>query len=118
MSKARAAARKERKGPSGRRAAAPGSPVARRLADAVVGRTLEEFMPLLPAEALVRKAVRQGACATLAKERPKHRTQRNRVRGEFVRFLALGGDAFAPVHESGVDVEGAYVEGPLNLDYC
>lgn len=41
-----------------------------------------------------------------------------RVRAQFVRFLALGGDDEAPVHELGVQLSGAFVTGALDLDYC
>ncbi|HQU23897.1 MAG TPA: hypothetical protein PKX13_06385 [Acidiphilium sp.] len=37
------------------------------------------------------------------------------MRAEFIRFLALGGDDRAPVHERGVWLKGAYVEGTLDL---
>jgi len=40
------------------------------------------------------------------------------LRAEFVRFLALGGDDSAPIHEMGVQVEGAWIEGSLNFDHC
>jgi hypothetical protein len=38
-----------------------------------------------------------------------------RVRADFLRFLALGGDETAPVHENGVQVVGAVIDGLLNL---
>jgi hypothetical protein len=41
-----------------------------------------------------------------------------RVRGSFLRFLALGGDAAVPVHEKGVRLKGAYIEGELDLTSC
>lgn len=37
------------------------------------------------------------------------------VRGAFVRFLALGGDERAPVHEYGVCLLGAHIAGDINL---
>src|SRR3546814_2225401 len=42
-------------------------------------------------------------------------TKTNRVRAAFVRFLALGGDEQAPVHENGVELQGAWLVGSLNL---
>ncbi|HKZ95721.1 MAG TPA: hypothetical protein VJ045_01930 [Hyphomicrobiaceae bacterium] len=38
------------------------------------------------------------------------------VRGGFVRFLALGGDDDAPVHEKGVELDGAYIDGDIDLE--
>lgn len=39
-----------------------------------------------------------------------------RVRGSFVRFLALGGDDHAPVHAEGVWLIGASIDGPIDLE--
>ncbi len=41
-----------------------------------------------------------------------------RVRGPFLRFLALGGDADVPVHEKGVLLRGAFVTGDFDLQGC
>ena len=38
------------------------------------------------------------------------------MRGPFLRFLLLGGDEDAPVHEKGVILHGAYVEGGIDLE--
>lgn len=38
------------------------------------------------------------------------------IRACFLRFLALGGDETAPVHEKGVWLQGATIEGQLDLD--
>lgn len=43
-------------------------------------------------------------------------TEANCVRAAFVRFLALGGDEDAPVHERGVQLQGAWLEGVLDLE--
>jgi hypothetical protein len=40
------------------------------------------------------------------------------VRAGFLRFLALGGDEGAPVHEKGVQLKGAYVDGEFDLTFC
>ncbi|MBP7302706.1 MAG: hypothetical protein KA972_05960 [Brachymonas sp.] len=42
-------------------------------------------------------------------------TDEHCIRGDFLRFLLLGGDEQAPVHERGVVIEGGYIEGLLNL---
>lgn len=41
-----------------------------------------------------------------------------RLRARFLRFLALGGDCTTPVHEKGLEIEQAYIEGDLDLDCC
>ena len=41
-----------------------------------------------------------------------------RVRAAFLRFLALGGDDAAPVHESRLELHGAYIGEDLNLSGC
>jgi hypothetical protein len=40
------------------------------------------------------------------------------VRASFVRFLVLGGDEQAPVHEHGVQLRGAWLTGILDLDHA
>jgi hypothetical protein len=39
----------------------------------------------------------------------------NRIRAAFLRFLALGGDEFAPVDEAGIELRNALIEGDLDL---
>jgi len=39
----------------------------------------------------------------------------NSVRAGFLRFLALGGDEFAPVHEAGIELHNALIDGGLDL---
>ncbi len=41
-----------------------------------------------------------------------------RIRADFLRFLALGGDESIPVHEHGILLEGAFVHGTLDLSGC
>jgi hypothetical protein len=41
-----------------------------------------------------------------------------RIRAGFVRFLALGGDDSAPVHERGLWISQAYIDGGLDLEGC
>lgn len=40
------------------------------------------------------------------------------VRAGFLRFLALSGDEIAPVHDSRLELHGAYVEDDLDLSSC
>ncbi len=79
------------------------------------GRTLAEFQPLKPGETKLLEACRTGDDATLDEKRPEQATESNTVRAGFVRFLALGGDESAPIHEHGVFLRGAWIEGVLDL---
>lgn len=79
------------------------------------GRTLAEFLPLKPAEKKLLDAAKIGKFANIGGVRPKNITKYNLVRAEFLRFMILGGDKYAPVHERGVLLQGAYVKGNLDL---
>jgi hypothetical protein len=59
---------------------------------------------------------RQGEVACIGTERPDVETDANHVRAAFVRFLLLGGDEQAPVHELGVQLYGAWLVGPLDIE--
>ena len=82
------------------------------------GRSLNDFLPLRDAENRLLHACASGADLTLSNGLPEQKTPENSLRAEFVRFLALGGDDSAPIHEMGVQVEGAWIEDSLNLDHC
>ena len=47
---------------------------------------------------------------------PSDQTDDNRVRGAFLRFLLLGGDEDALVHEKGVMLRGAFINGDIDLE--
>ncbi len=87
------------------------------------GRTLSDFRSedattpnaLFPAEERLLIAVAKGDPCQIGAECPLHPTQTNTIRAEFVRFLLLGGDNNTPVHESGVMVLGAYIDGSIDL---
>jgi hypothetical protein len=108
------------------------------------GRTLAEFEPLSPVEQKLLAAARTGeicdlrehdrierelqaaqaqseaikepeAIRTAAIRRPPAKTDANSIRPSFLRFLILGGDERAPVHEHGIRLKGAWVDGPLDL---
>ena len=82
------------------------------------GRSLGDFLPLRESENKLLHACASGSDLALSHGRPERKTPENALRAEFVRFLALGGDESAPIHEMGVQVEGAWIEGSLNLDHC
>jgi len=80
------------------------------------GRSLAEFQPLKPAEQKLLDACRQGEFANISDKRPEAVNDDNVVRAAFLRFLALGGDEQAPVHELGVQLLGAWIEGKLEME--
>ncbi len=91
-----------------------------------LGRSLSEFRMagtgtprgLFPAEERLLDVSRTGHVLSLAEARPQAATEQNRIRASFVRFLALGGNEEAPVHEKGVQVQGAFIDGTVDLDFA
>lgn len=79
------------------------------------GRTLAEFLPLTSGEMVLLKACADGEVAKVSDNRPTEKSAENMVRASFIRFMALGGDDDAPVHEQGVQLQGAWIEGKFNL---
>ncbi len=77
---------------------------------------LQDFEPLKPAEQKLLAVASTGKQCSFGRTRPEAPTDDNQLRADFVRFLALGRDAAAAVHESGLKIQGAYIEGSVNLD--
>ena len=82
------------------------------------GRWLGDFAPLYYAEGRLVAACAAGAWCRLGEARPDSADALHIVRGELVRFLALGGDDETPVHEAGVQLAGAWIEGAVRLSNC
>jgi hypothetical protein len=86
------------------------------------GRTLGEFFDdlgcVFPAERKLLDACAMGDSAEADKLRPKQMTEENRVRPGLLRFLLLGGDENAAVHEKGVQLKGAWIENDIDLQDC
>jgi hypothetical protein len=83
------------------------------------GRTLAEFAAdLSAAERILLSGCAAGGPIQVGSTRPEQMTSDNGIRAEFFRFLALGGDQDAPVHESGIELKGAWIEGDLNFQAC
>ncbi len=84
------------------------------------GRSLSDFGNLLPAETVLLEACLKGEFPPMQSgTRPdtqKERTEANRIRVKFLRFLLLGGDEDAPIHEQGVQLRGAWIDGTLDLE--
>ena len=80
------------------------------------GRSLSDFEPLMTAERTLLQACRIGEIAEISEQRPVQATEENTVRAGFLRFLLLGGDHSTSLHEQGVRLQGAWVEGELNVE--
>lgn len=81
------------------------------------GRSLADFLPLLPAEEKLREAAQRGETCKLGDTVPTTPDDTTRIRADFLRFLLLGGDEQAPVHEQGVLLGGAYIDCAVDLDF-
>jgi hypothetical protein len=68
----------------------------------------EQFIPL----------VEKGEACLLARPATEPSSRDVRVRGKFLRFLALGGDGRHAVHERGIKLVGAHVTGAFDIAYC
>jgi hypothetical protein len=94
----------------GKTAVEPGPPLR------AYGRSLSDFGKLSSAETTLLECCYRGEMASVSAERPEAETPANCVRADFVRFLGLGGDDRAAVHEHGVVLRGAWLTGVLDLD--
>ncbi|HEX8623911.1 MAG TPA: hypothetical protein VF782_02405 [Allosphingosinicella sp.] len=74
------------------------------------GRSLSDFEPLRPDERKLLRACAYGSHPGRGAVGP--------FRAGFIRFLLLGGDEQAPVHEEGVKLVGADIEGLLDFSGC
>ncbi len=81
-------------------------------------RWLGDFGPLSDAEARLVAACAAGEWCQLGEGRPLDPDAGVHVRAALVRFLALGGDAQHPVHEAGIQLAGAWIDGGLRLSNC
>lgn len=79
------------------------------------GRSLRDFLPLMSAEERLLQACCKGEIACINRDDKKIHTT---VRADFLRFLLLGGDEKAPVHERGVRLSGAIITESLDLEGC
>ena len=85
------------------------------------GRSLADFWldgeegKLHPAEAKLVAACAKGEPAIVDMRVSEGPGPDNFIRAGLLRFLALGGDAQTPVHEHGVQLMGAWIDGPFDL---
>ena len=78
--------------------------------------TLQDFAPLKPAEQKLLAVSSAGKQCSFARTRPEAPSDDNLIRADFLRFLALDRDVAATVHDGSLRVQGAYIEGTINLD--
>jgi hypothetical protein len=81
-------------------------------------RSLGDFGRPTYAEQELLQWCRRGVDCVIAKDRPAahEKNADNIVRARFLRFLILGGDDENPVHERGIYIQGAWIDGELNLE--
>ena len=72
---------------------------------------------LHPAEWKLLECAGRGEMCVLGESLPSTPTDETRIRAEFLRFLALGGDEQNPLHEHGVQLMGAFVQCQNELDF-
>ena len=80
------------------------------------GRAWEDFEPVTEPERKLAEAARAGDLCKFGEIAPETSETANTIRAEFLRFLALGGDDRAPLHERGVRLQGAFIAGELDLE--
>lgn len=78
-------------------------------------RSLSEFEPLKPAETSLLKNSKSGTLAVISESRPENQNLDNTIRAEFLRFIALGGDEHNYIHEKGLFLKGAWIEGDVDF---
>ncbi len=84
------------------------------------GRSIGDFGELNEAEHELIGAACQGWRADFGTGIPATLEERAKrtIRAGLVRFLALGGGDATPVHEKGVRIRGAFIDGDLDLEGC
>lgn len=88
-------------------------------ADGMKALSLDDFQPLHPAEANIIDSLSSGAFDRIGDgRRPEEATPDRIVRAELLRFLLLGGEESYRPHEKGVQISGAWITGPLDLEGC
>jgi hypothetical protein len=75
---------------------------------------------LTKAEAKVLAAAKAGEVAELSAAgiRPEEPTSKTKIRASLIRFLILGGNDRNSVHARGVLINGAWIEGKLDMEGC
>ncbi len=85
------------------------------------GRTLSDFWldgeegKLHPAEHDLLRCAASGERCDKGDTRPTTATDLNRIRADFLRFIALGGDDQNPLHDHGTRLVHAFIEGTIDF---
>ncbi len=85
------------------------------------GRTLSDFWldgkegKLHPAEHDLLRCAASGEGCDRGDPRPTTATDQNRIRADFLRFIALGGDNNNPLHDHGVQLAHAFIAGTIDF---
>lgn len=83
------------------------------------GRSFADFGELLHAEKNLLASCALGEVAWIGDVVPTDGSDPNKlIRASFLRFLLLGGDEQAPVHEKGVQLCGAWIKDQLSIENC
>jgi hypothetical protein len=104
----------ERQNESGPRLPGPKRAFGRALADFQIEEASTPHR-LHPAEERLLICAGRGELCDLGDGVPAIAADENRVRADFLRFLILGGDESAPVHEKGIRLRSAFIEGDVDL---
>lgn len=86
-------------------------------------RTIADFEALTGDQALregerrLIEACKKGELCELSTERPTAWSGGNRVRADLLRLLILGGSSKCGLHEQGVQLSGAWIDGQLDLGF-
>lgn len=81
------------------------------------GHRLADHGELLPTEKKLVEGCRTGRGAVLGNgERPTELTSETHIRAGVLRTICLATDPTAPIHEQGVQLVGAWIDGPLDLE--
>jgi hypothetical protein len=85
------------------------------------GRSLSDFPNLSPNEEKLLAHARKGElliASELDPEALRRDFSKYVIRGGLLRFLILGGDETAPVHDSGIRLRGAFISSDLDFTGC
>lgn len=94
-------------------------PLAERAQWALATARLDDFQPLLPAEAEVVARLLSGNYDRLGDgTRPETPDPSRAIRASFLRFLMLGGQEGCRPHEKGIRITGAWITETLDLEAC
>ncbi|HEY5796827.1 MAG TPA: hypothetical protein VIU82_17595 [Bosea sp. (in: a-proteobacteria)] len=94
-------------------------PLAERAQWALATARLDDFQPLLPAEAEVVARLLSGNYDRLGDgTRPEAPDPGRVIRASFLRFLMLGGQEGCRPHEKGIRITGAWITQTLDLEAC